>query len=158
MWLHTDGLRTLGFARCSESYWKCEGQYGLPARSHLSVYVWGPPPRRRRAPPIPIEVSSFHVTLPAGGEVVHFYYREGPGRTWFAEGHTPTSQIRDLGADPIALGRLADAVAAELVRAFGGTMGGRDPPAHGTPMAYGPTSRSSMSKTSMPWGRPGCPS
>jgi hypothetical protein len=128
MWLWDAELWELGFRRKSEDYWQCVGRYGLPDGSYLSVFSWAAHRvggAKKGLAPYLVELTEFHVTIPLGGERLHFYYHQRGEEEWEPGGHTSGREVRRVGGRPRQLRRLADAVAAEVVRALGGVLKSR---------------------------------
>ncbi len=122
MWLWASRLHELGFRRKSERYWRCERRFGLPAGAHLSLFSWGEHslPSATGAPLL-VELAAFHVTFVMGNQHVHFYYHERQNNDWDPGGHTSRAELRRIGADAAALRERADAVAAAVAAALGGS-------------------------------------
>lgn len=118
MWLWASELHRLGFKRKSERYWQCERRYGLPVHAYLSLYPWCEHTDAASARQ-QIEVSAFHVTFQLGLERIHFYYHEYLDNEWEPGGHTSTREILRVHDDPVELRRLADAIAAALLKSLG---------------------------------------
>jgi hypothetical protein len=123
MWLWASALIETGFRRKAERYWRCERRFGLPPHAHLSLFSWGEHALPSAAGPAPllVELTEFHVTFVLGNQHVHFYYHERQPNDWDPAGHTSRRELRRLGADRAALRAQADAVAAAVVAALGGT-------------------------------------
>jgi hypothetical protein len=118
-------MHRLGFRRKSDRYWWCQRRYGLGDGDHVSVFSWSEqtiPAGRSRPPRFLVELTEFHVTLPRGGENLHFYYHEDGDNEWQRGGHTSSAEIRRVSCDPGALRAAADAIAEELVMALGGVL------------------------------------
>ena len=131
MWLWESELYERGFRRRSERYWQCGRGYGLPAGAHLSIFSWAEqtiPGRRRRERLLLVELTEFHVTFVLGTQHVHFYYHEVLHNDWQPLGHTSANEIRRLGHDPAVWRARADAIAANVAAALGGTFHPRDGP------------------------------
>ncbi|HKI34569.1 MAG TPA: hypothetical protein VKA46_22125 [Gemmataceae bacterium] len=128
MWLWASELSALGFRRKSEGYWQCKRRFGLPDGAHLSLFSWNEQalPSASRDAPVLVELSAFHVTFVLRHEHVHFYYHEHLENDWDPGGHTSRAELRRLGANAGALRGQANAVAAALVEALGGTFRSRD--------------------------------
>jgi hypothetical protein len=123
MWLWASELSGFGFRRKSERYWQCERRFGLPPSAHLSLFSWGEQSVSDESgrPRFLVGLTEFHVTFVLRHEHVHFYYHERLENDWKPGGHTSAGHLRRLGADPAALRARADAVAAAVVEALGGT-------------------------------------
>jgi hypothetical protein len=130
VWLWDFQLHELGFRRKSEGYWQCEGRYGLPGHAHLSVFACAehdaPGGGKSKLVRL-VGFSAFHVTFEVGGERLHFYYHERLENEWDPGGRTSAAEISRLGVVPRELRRQADAMAAALVEALGGTYHPRKP-------------------------------
>jgi hypothetical protein len=127
MWRWASELIELGFRRKSERYWQCKRRFGLPDGAHLSLFVWGEhalPTDSEDAPSL-VELTEFHVTFVLGHEHVHFYYHDRLENNWRPGGHTSRGELRRLGIKEAALRARADAVAAALIEALGGTFSQR---------------------------------
>jgi hypothetical protein len=123
MWLWASELNELGFRRKSEGYWRCERRFGLPPNAHLSLFSWGEHalPGAERPAPLLVELAEFHVTFVLRHQHVHFYYHERLHNDWDPAGHTSRAELRRLGVNRAELRARADAVAAAVAAALGGT-------------------------------------
>jgi hypothetical protein len=127
MWLWEFELRTLGFRRQSERYWRCEDRFGLPECAHLSVFPWTEQSLSgsRGKGCLLVELGSFHVTFVTPTGRIHFYYHDRLQNDWQPGGHTRGREIRRQGYHPHRLRAEADTVAAEFVAALAGAFRGR---------------------------------